>query len=279
MDGRDLVGPIRVLSDLHLGHSACALKDVREIRPLLEGAGTVIFNGDTAEVRSRGFKQRAAEEQAKLSAMLKELGVRQAVYVTGNHDSRISETHHVDLCEGKVLVTHGDFLFRYVSPWSKKLRHCRPRIDAILEAADSVRLESDFEYRLEITRQCCDVLEVSTSVSPKDLRGFVRYVGAEVWPPTRLLTIISVWLKSPKLMAAALEAYRPDAKAVAFGHVHYPRIWTRQDRLLINLGGFLNMAKAKVLEIDGSMLTVRPVVHRDRECRLGDCEKSLDLEA
>ncbi|NCF94333.1 MAG: hypothetical protein GWQ05_25740 [Verrucomicrobiaceae bacterium] len=80
-------------------------------------------------------------------------------------------------------------------------------------------------------------------------------------------------------MAAALEAYRPDAKAVAFGHGHYPRSWTRQDRLLINLGGFLNMAKAKVLEIDGSMLTVRPVVHRDRECRLGDCEKSLDLEA
>lgn len=271
------MGPIRILSDLHLGHSACALKDVREIRPLLEGAGTVIFNGDTAEVRSKGFKQRAAQEQAKLSTMLDELGVQCTIYVTGNHDPNISDVHYVDLCQGKVLVTHGDFLFRYVSPWSKKLRHCRPRIDAVLEAADAARLDVDLDYRHEITRQCSDVLEVSSSASPRNLRGFVHCVGQEVWPPTRLFTILNVWMKSPKLMAAALERYRPEAKAVVFGHIHYPAIWKRQDRLLVNLGGYLNMAKAKVMEVHNSKLSVYPVIHRNQECRFGDCEVSLNL--
>ena len=277
MDGSDLVGPIRILSDLHLGHSACALKNVREIRPLLDGAGTVIFNGDTAEVRSKSFKRRADEEQAKLSTMLNESGVSQAIYVTGNHDPRISDTHYVDLCQGKMLVTHGDFLFRYVSPWSKKLRHCRPNIDAVFDAADSVRLDSDFDYRLEIARQCCDVLEMSSSVSPKNVSGFVQYVAQEVWPPTRLLTILNVWLSSPKLMAAALDRYRPEIEVVAFGHIHYPKICRRQGRLLVNLGGFLNMVKAKVVEVNGQTVSVNSVTQRNRECRIGPVEETLSL--
>ena len=78
-------------------------------------------------------------------------------------------------------------------------------------------------------------------------------------------------------MAAALERYRPEAKAVVFGHIHYPAIWKRQDRLLVNLGGYLNMAKAKVMEVHNSKLSVYPVIHRNQECRFGDCEVSLNL--
>ena len=276
MDGQGLPEPIRILSDLHLGHEACALSNVREIRPLLKGARTVIFNGDTAEVRAKSFRARAAEEQAKLTTMLEELGVEQTIYVTGNHDCRISTTHHVDLCQGKLLVTHGDFLFRYVSPWSQKLRHCRPRIDAILEACDQTRLETDLDYRLEITRQCCDALTVSQSSSPKGFIGLLKYVGKEVWPPTRLFTILNVWRTSPKLMSQALDRYRPEAKAVVFGHIHYPKVWLRKDRYLINTGGFLNMPKALVVDVQGQELQVHRVVKRDGECHL-DQGKTIQL--
>ena len=278
MDGSNLPEPIRILSDLHLGHPACALKDVREIRPLLAGARTVIFNGDTGEVRAKSFRERAAEDQDRLTKMLAELGVEQTFYVTGNHDPRISNIHHIDLCQGRLLVTHGDFLFRYISPWSKKLRHCRPRIDAILEKCDHSRYANDLDYRLDITRQCCDVLEVSSTPSPSTLSGLIRYVGDEVWPPTRLLSILSVWLKTPQLMASALETYRPEAQAVVFGHIHYPKVWTRRGRLLINTGGFLNLVKAKVAEIHNQHLRVHRVIHQSGQCRLQSEPRHSELD-
>ena len=39
--------PVRVLSDLHLGHKVSRIDHVSALRPLIAGAGTVIFNGDT----------------------------------------------------------------------------------------------------------------------------------------------------------------------------------------------------------------------------------------
>tara|TARA_B100000902_G_scaffold147450_1_gene144368 strand:- start:429 stop:848 length:420 start_codon:yes stop_codon:yes gene_type:complete len=139
MNGSPFPEPIRILSDLHLGHNACVLRDVGQIRLLPEGAGTVIFNGDTAEIRAKSFRERASEEQAKLSTLLTELGVEQVLYLTGNHDPKISNVHWVALMQGKVIITHGDFLYRYISPWSKRLRHCRPLVDAILAEADLVK--------------------------------------------------------------------------------------------------------------------------------------------
>lgn len=266
--------PIRILSDIHLGHDACALKDVREIRPLLEGAGTIIFNGDTAEIRAKRLQARAFDENAKLAALLEELGIERTLYITGNHDPRVSEDHHVDLCQGKLLVTHGDFLFRYVSPWSKKLRHCRPSIDALLEQCDAERLATDFDYRLEVTRQCCDILEVLDMRFSKSLWGMTRYVGQEIWPPTRLLTILDVWLRSPRLMASALERYRPQARAVVFGHIHRSGIWRKRGRLLVNTGAFLTMTKSTVAEVKGGELQVHKVNRNGREWRL---EKPVSL--
>jgi hypothetical protein len=39
--------PIRILSDLHLGHRVSRIASAESLRPLIAGAGTVIFNGDT----------------------------------------------------------------------------------------------------------------------------------------------------------------------------------------------------------------------------------------
>ena len=39
--------PVRILSDLHLGHQVSRIARVSALRPLVAGAGTVIFNGDT----------------------------------------------------------------------------------------------------------------------------------------------------------------------------------------------------------------------------------------
>jgi exonuclease SbcD len=241
---------------------------VLEIEPLIEGAGTVIFNGDTTETRAKCFMKRGADQQAKLTGMLAGLGVKKTVYVTGNHDPCISEHHYLDLCQGKVLVTHGDFLLRYVSPWSHKLRHCRPRIDAYLAQCDQARMDTDFEYRLEVTRHCCDLLESSRSSSSRSLLSRIKYVSHEFWPPTRIFIIVQVWMRSPGLMAAALETYRPNAQVAVFGHIHYPGIWRRRGRLLVNTGGYLCAVKARVVEISDQKVITYKVARRGSECHL-----------
>lgn len=260
----DLPEPIRILSDLHLGHPASLIDDVNALRPLLEGAGTVIFNGDTVEERSAELDEQAVKFGRQLDELLDDLGIESRRFLTGNHDPKASSEHYVELCQGKLLVTHGDFLFRYVSPWSKKLRRCRSRIDAILEASDHERLERDLDYRLAVTRRCCEALEVSQHEFSPTLAGWIRLLVEECWPPTRVPTILHVWATAPRLMAEALERYRPEAKAAIFGHIHRPGRWHLRDRWLINTGAFLSLASAQVVDVRGMTVT------RSRALRRGE---------
>lgn len=269
MSVESLPEPIRIVSDLHLGHPGCAVARVRDLRSLFAGAGSVIFNGDTSEARSQEFCQDAERGLRELRALLAEVGVQRVILLTGNHDPRASECHYLNLCEGKLLVTHGDFLFRYVSPWSKKLRHCRPRIDALLKECDERRLHRDFDYRLEVTRACCEVLQVAPSRISLSPWGLLRFVFDEVWPPTRLVSIANVWWRSPGLMAEALQRYRPEAQAVIFGHIHCAGTWMRHDRMVINTGAFLKMARARVVDVRENEVTVRPAQKGSHAWELG----------
>ena len=268
--------PIRILSDLHLGHVACVLKDAREIRPLLAGAGTVVFNGDTAEVRARSFKERAHEELTTLAEMCEELGV-QSIYLTGNHDPRLTESHYLELAEGRLLVTHGDFLFRHVSPWSKKLRHCRPKMEEILSTVDAERLKRDFDYRMEITRRCCDVMSMVNYPKPKDLWALINFGLREFWPPTRFLVILHVWLTTPRRMLQALANYYPQARGIVYGHVHCPNIKVNGNRFAVNTGGYLSVVRATVAELEGRQLTIRKVQREGKECMLGEVQRVLEV--
>jgi len=268
--------PIRIISDLHLGHAACALNDVRQIRPLIEGAGTIIFNGDTAEIRARQFLQRSEKEQEKLTAMLEECGVR-GVYLSGNHDPSVSTEHFLDLADHRLFVTHGDFLFRYISPWSKKLRRCRPKLNVILERADPVRLRRDFAYQMQFTRECCEALEIIELPPPKHVWDRFKFAFLEAWPPSRFLTIMAVWLSSSRRAAAALERYRPEASAMVFGHTHYPGVWRHRGRWIINTGGFLTLVRARVVEVEGSTLTVRRVEPKSGDFAPGRLERTIRL--
>ena len=42
-----MILPVRILSDLHLGHRVSRISSVECFRPLIAGAGTVVFTGDT----------------------------------------------------------------------------------------------------------------------------------------------------------------------------------------------------------------------------------------
>ena len=90
---------------------------VDALSPLFEGARTVVFNGDTREIGHEPWRDRSEMLLGELRALCAGLGA-EAVFLTGNHDHRISELGWLELRRGAVLVTHGDMLLPEVVPWS-----------------------------------------------------------------------------------------------------------------------------------------------------------------
>jgi len=252
--------PVRILSDLHLGHPGSRISSVEQLRPLLEGAGTVIFNGDTLELRAKSYRPVAERFFEELKALMEELGVR-GVFLTGNHDPEIGDTHHVDLCGDAVLVTHGDVLYPEIAPWSVRTREARRRILAYdREIRDE---EGDgFDERL---RRCKKVCEMTAIFKPKVKAGFFgrqRTLLSLVWPPWKPLVILWVWWRQKHLAAAFCEKYRPQAKCIIFGHTHYTGIWRVGGRLIVNTGGYVSVGRANVVEFEGNEIRVYPVLRR-----------------
>ena len=68
-------GPLRVVSDLHLGHPSALVGSVEWLRPLLAGARTVVFNGDTCELAHAPWRASAEELLGLLRNLCDELGV------------------------------------------------------------------------------------------------------------------------------------------------------------------------------------------------------------
>lgn len=93
-----------------------------------------------------------------------------------------------------------------------------------------------------------------------------------------MVTILLVWLRSPGLMAEAMQRYRPDSKAVVFGHIHRPGVWRKQGRLIVNTGGFISITNARVVEVVAQELHVHGVSLANGEFRLERDESALSLE-
>ena len=107
----------RILSDLHLGHSASRITDCEMLAPLLEGVDHLILAGDVWQERIAGERITTAgllfEE---LKKMIQEKGLAVEI-LRGNHDP--STQQGVAWCADKaVLVTHGDAVYADATPWS-----------------------------------------------------------------------------------------------------------------------------------------------------------------
>ena len=98
--------PVRIVSDLHLGHRLSRLTRVAALRPLLAGAGTVIFNGDTWQELTGAVAGRAAEMLDELQTLCAQEACV-PVFLSGNHDPGWPGPGWVELAGGRVIVTHG----------------------------------------------------------------------------------------------------------------------------------------------------------------------------
>jgi len=250
--------PIRIVSDLHFGHPASIVENPEQLLPLFRDAKTVIFNGDTVELRYLRGRRVGMRNSVLIRQACESAGAR-PIFLNGNHDPMLSDLSHVDLAGGAVLVTHGDLLFHDISPWSHESH--------IIGEAHTRELEQlgedaflDFEKRLKASKRAAQAIELHRPRMQRDKLSAIRTVLRECWPPWRPLQVFHCWWTTPARAEALARVFRPRARFILIGHTHFSGCWKRGPRVVINTGSFMPMSGRMIIEIQGGMLIVRPII-------------------
>ncbi|MEI8233880.1 MAG: metallophosphoesterase [Verrucomicrobiota bacterium] len=257
---------IRILSDVHFGYPSTRVKAVEQLAPLVEGVERVVFNGDTVEMRFPEERARAEAAVEALRLFCRAAGA-EPVFLTGNHDPAITETHHLELANGAVLVTHGDILFHGLSPWSTEARLLHAAHDRELAALGH---PADLPRRLLALRRAAMILEpLGEKLMPRVKPGLWHALAEHFWPPWRPLRILGGWAQTPFLANALAARDTPGAQCVVLGHTHFSGVWRMGTRMIVNTGGFIPMGRPLAVDMDGATLTVRQIVYQHGLLRPG----------
>lgn len=256
----------RIFSDVHYGDRASRVVALEQLRPMLLGADTVLFNGDTIDTRHGPNPAHTAACRAALSEFV-HASPAPLTFLTGNHDPDISSQHLLEFADGAILVVHGDVLFDDIVPWGHEVRMIRAHIAAHVKQAGHTSLHQlTFEERLHLWRRISGVLPQRHQAERNPLKFAVKLVFENLWPPTRYLEIFRAWHQEPALATRFLETHRPRARFALLGHTHRPTI--RQlpgGPVVINTGSFTAPFGGYVVDIGRGKLIVRKVVYRARE--------------
>jgi predicted phosphodiesterase len=259
--------PIRIISDLHLGHSASLLREIAQIEPLFRGVRTVIFNGDTIEMRSERNRERAASILREVQTFCAEQSAR-TCFINGNHDPIISTVNHVELDAGNLLVTHGDVLFHESKSASTRhgsRRGARLRLLRQLDQGERATLEQI----LSTNKRGTHALPTEHVTIPNGAWGQFTTFMRQTWPPHRLVHMVSSWKDNPVHAVDLLRIYRPTARCMIIGHTHFPGIWQQHGCHVINTGSYLPVLGRLAVDYANHGITVRKVVMRRGKFHLG----------
>ena len=258
---------IRIFSDIHYGDRSSQVRTLAQLRPLAEGATTVMLNGDTLDTRPGPAPDYSAACRAEVGDFFACLGppVR---FLTGNHDPDISAEHAADLAGGQVLVIHGDLVFDEIVPWAADAPAIRERVLAGLGPAAS---RGGLEAQLATLRLIAATIpqrHQSERNGWKYLTGLAKDV---LWPPWRATRVFRAWGVYPGRIRRLAQAHRPMAKFVLAGHTHWPGVWRRSDGpVVINTGSYCLPVGGLAADLTATQLTVRRVRRRGGEFRLGE---------
>jgi predicted phosphodiesterase len=250
--------PLRIISDLHFGHPASIVHGPEALTPLFEGVKAVVFNGDTVELRYLRGRELGLRNAVLIRDACIAAGAR-PVFLNGNHDPVLSELCHADLAGGAILVTHGDMLFHNISPWSHQAGIMADAHTRELAAFDPDAL-NNFEKRLKASKRAALSIELRKSGLRRGSLAKLRTVLREGWPPWRPFQIFHAWAVTPERARLLLQAFRPNARFIIIGHTHFPGVWERDGRIVINTGGYFPLSKRLTVELRDGKVIVRNVI-------------------
>jgi predicted phosphodiesterase len=260
--------PTIIISDLHLGHRASQIRDPEELVPILKEARSVIFNGDTVEMRTPVDRPVGRHMAAVIARLCHSIGCR-ATFINGNHDPAVSKIDHLDLMDGRILVTHGDILFLGVAPLIQQaLAYRRIHLRALANLGPDALM--NFEKRLLAAKRTSIKLQMMERPVTKHSKAAKLIVLlAQFWPPHRPFMILRAWLQTPTLAARLCDLFRPNARYVLVGHTHYPGFWKRGPVTVINTGSYVLHFGALAVLLDGESIEIRKVIKQKEGFALG----------
>ena len=265
-------GSVRILSDLHLAHPASQISRVESLRPLIAGARTVIFNGDTYEQSCRDWREEGETKLCELKTLCEEEGAS-PLFIAGNHDPEISDRGWLDLEGGRIFLTHGHALCRGVAPWSHE--YLRRKKEILQMVAEREGGGDDLAHHWETTKLITEALK------PKGARKMGKkgrkYLLSAFWPPERFCNIVRVWLNMVDTADDFVARFRPEAEIFLFGHFHRIGIWQRKPRMICNTGAFMRGAHPLVAEISDRWLRLFSVERDGETFRLGPARSTIRL--
>lgn len=260
--------PVRIFSDLHLGHKVSRIERVSALRPLIAGAGTVVFNGDTWQELAPPFRERSAAMLAELQSLCAEERA-EAVFLPGNHDPGWDGPGWLELAGGRIVVTHGDALLPSGSPWKREIIAAGDRVGELWAAHPGA--ETDAARRLvlarEIARELC-------SVEYPFGRSFIQRVWDALVPPQRALHMLDAWRSQAAAGAVFCERYLPAAELLVIGHFHWHGSWQCGGRSILNTGSFTDPGRARWVEWNDGWLSSGMIKETPENCRMG---RTLDV--
>ena len=256
--------PVRILSDLHFGHRVSRIAEVECLRPLIQGAGTVIFNGDTWQELARPYRETSQRMLDELKRLCADEGV-EAVFLSGNHDPGWPGPGWIELAGGRIVVTHGDALLFASSPWKREILRCGDKVGELWQAHPQAWV--DAEERLRVAREIAR--EMSSVEFPRG-RGLLHRVVDAAIPPQRALYMMDAWLRQGEAGMDFCRRYFPKAEVLVMGHFHWPGSWRKDGILTLNTGAFMNPSRARWVEWREGWLEYGKVDESEKTCRKGE---------
>lgn len=255
--------PIRILSDLHLGHKISRIENISALRPLIRGAATIVFNGDTWQELARPFRERSQAMLDELRALCADEGA-EAVFLAGNHDPGWDGRGWIELAEGKIVVMHGDALLFDGSPWKREILVNGKRVMELWNEHPMADQDAGERLRVarKIARELCS-LEYPTG------RHLLHRAWDAVIPPRRAVKMLEAWFSQHSQGAKFCEAYFPNAEVLLIGHFHRVGCWLKNGRLIINTGSFTSPGRAHWAEWNDGWLSRGVIEESSETCRKG----------
>lgn len=245
---------LRILSDLHLFDARTQVRELGQLAPLLDGVRTLVLNGDSCEMR-RGV---TPAQVAEMKTFFQER-VSEVVFITGNHDPDISDTHELLVSGGRVWVTHGDVCLDDLTPWSRHAEEIKRLVAAQL-AAEPTLDYTRLEVRLRIARAVARAEQNVPDYVSTGWRAHLAWIWRTFFPPRQTLAMMRCWRDLPELATGFAVTQRATAQVVVLGHVHFPGVWRRgEDPVIVNTGSFFRPLGGNLVDVLDDRVQVRRV--------------------
>jgi exonuclease SbcD len=176
------------------------------------------------------------------------------IFLSGNHDPGWPGKGWIELAGGRVVITHGDAVLWSGSPWSREAFEREAEVRRLWQ--EHRQAENDAGERLILARKVARAL-LAASFPPG--RSLMRRALDALRPPRRAWEILAVWVRHSQATADFAKRYFPQAEVVVAGHFHWPGLWRRGGRMVINTGAFVNPHPAWWIDWRDGWLRCGPV--------------------